>query len=169
MMLKMAAALNINSSLVSPPKGEESRAASDFSAAQPNSDHEPRTHRSMGWGDAASGDDLGATRPLARGNSNSSLAGGNSMVGANSLVGVNSLAGESSLAGGNSLAAAAVQLLMTPPAQLELRPHGGVWTRTSVGRGVRFGPFLGRWVLEPLNDKYAWEVSTRFIYFYYNQ
>jgi hypothetical protein len=29
-----------------------------------------------------------------------------------------------------------------------------------VGRGARFGPFLGRWVPHPQDPKYAWEVST---------
>ncbi len=47
--------------------------------------------------------------------------------------------------------------LISPPPQLELR-HGGVWTRAPVPQGTRFGPFLGKWVLEPANECFAWEV-----------
>ena len=47
--------------------------------------------------------------------------------------------------------------LITPPPQLLLR-KGGVWARVSIPAGVRFGPFLGKWVLEPANEDFAWEV-----------
>ena len=49
--------------------------------------------------------------------------------------------------------------LISPPPQLELR-HGGVWTRAPVPQGTRFGPFLGKWVLEPANESFAWEVRA---------
>jgi hypothetical protein len=55
------------------------------------------------------------------------------------------------------VAVAAAQLI-SPPPQLELR-HGGVWTRAPVPQGTRFGPFLGKWVLEPANENFAWEVN----------
>ena len=48
--------------------------------------------------------------------------------------------------------------LITPPPHLQLRKQG-VWTRAPVPAGVRFGPFLGKWVLEPINEDFAWEVS----------
>ena len=51
--------------------------------------------------------------------------------------------------------------MVTPPPQLQLR-KGGVWTRAPVAAGVRFGPFLGKWVLEPGNEDYAWEVGYTF-------
>ena len=50
---------------------------------------------------------------------------------------------------------------VTPPPQLELR-KGGVWARAIVPAGTRFGPFLGKWVPEPRNEDYAWEVSNNF-------
>ncbi len=49
--------------------------------------------------------------------------------------------------------------LMSPPPQLELA-NGGVWARAPVPQGTRFGPFLGKWVLEPANHSFAWEVSV---------
>ena len=53
--------------------------------------------------------------------------------------------------------------LATPPPQIEIGQSSivngqGVWTRASVPLGTRFGPFLGKWVLEPQNDEFAWEV-----------
>lgn len=52
-------------------------------------------------------------------------------------------------------------LMATPvPPELELRdPGSGVWTRQHVPRGTRYGPFLGKWVPEPVDPRYAWEVS----------
>ena len=53
--------------------------------------------------------------------------------------------------------------LATPPPQIEIGQSSiangrGVWTRAAVPAGTRFGPFLGKWVLEPQNDEFAWEV-----------
>jgi hypothetical protein len=46
------------------------------------------------------------------------------------------------------------------PPELELRePGSGVWTRQHVSRGIRYGPFLGKWTPEPIDPRYAWEVS----------
>jgi hypothetical protein len=46
------------------------------------------------------------------------------------------------------------------PQELELRePGSGVWTRQHVSRGIRYGPFLGKWTPEPIDPRYAWEVS----------
>ena len=47
---------------------------------------------------------------------------------------------------------------LTPPAAVELRDVG-VWAKERVAAGTRYGPFLGKWALEPANPAYAWEVS----------
>ena len=47
---------------------------------------------------------------------------------------------------------------LTPPAAVELRDLG-VWAKERVVAGTRYGPFLGKWALEPANPAYAWEVS----------
>ena len=47
---------------------------------------------------------------------------------------------------------------LTPPAAVELRDLG-VWAKERVAAGTRYGPFLGKWALEPANPAYAWEVS----------
>ncbi|XP_068082759.1 transcription factor hamlet [Anabrus simplex] len=45
------------------------------------------------------------------------------------------------------------------PSDLELRgPGAGVWTRQPVGRGSRYGPFVGKFATEPIDARYAWEV-----------
>lgn len=51
-----------------------------------------------------------------------------------------------------------------PPAQVELKEdkESGdlrVWAVENIPAGVRYGPFLGKWVQEPASHKYAWEVS----------
>jgi hypothetical protein len=52
-----------------------------------------------------------------------------------------------------------------PPSQVELRESGsghpglGVWAVDSIPSGSKFGPFLGKWCLEPVNPHQAWEVS----------
>jgi hypothetical protein len=52
------------------------------------------------------------------------------------------------------------------PPELEVRDPGcGVWARQHVSRGTRYGPFLGKWIPEPVNPRYAWEVS---LYLYHN-
>ena len=36
----------------------------------------------------------------------------------------------------------------------------GLWAvRGPIPQGTKYGPFLGNWVQEPRNPKYAWEVS----------
>jgi hypothetical protein len=47
---------------------------------------------------------------------------------------------------------------LNPPPQIELRDFG-VWAKENVSAGTRYGPFLGKWALEPTNQAYAWEVS----------
>ncbi len=52
-----------------------------------------------------------------------------------------------------------------PPSQVELRESGsgqpglGVWAVDTIPAGSKFGPFLGKWSLEPINPNQAWEVS----------
>ena len=54
---------------------------------------------------------------------------------------------------------------LQPPSQVELRESGsgnpglGVWATESIPAGTKFGPFLGKWCLEPVNQSQAWEVS----------
>jgi hypothetical protein len=54
---------------------------------------------------------------------------------------------------------------LNPPPQVELKASSvskadlGVWSVEIIPPGTRFGPFLGKWVVEPTNGKYAWEVS----------
>ena len=67
---------------------------------------------------------------------------------------------------------ASLASLATPPPHLQLRPSGladgqqGVWSRAALPAGTRFGPYLGKWVLEPQNEEFAWEVRmTIFSYF----
>ena len=62
--------------------------------------------------------------------------------------------------------------LSTPPPQIEIVQSSvangrGVWTRAPVPAGTRFGPFLGKWVLEPQNDEFAWEVRIFVIFCYF--
>ena len=46
------------------------------------------------------------------------------------------------------------------PPDLEVRdPGSGVWTRHHVSRGTRYGPFVGKLTPEPIDPRYAWEVS----------
>ena len=51
-----------------------------------------------------------------------------------------------------------------PPSQVELRESVsgsglGVWATEIIPAGSKFGPFLGKWCLEPINQNQAWEVS----------
>ena len=64
--------------------------------------------------------------------------------------------------GSGGMAGIAAQLAL-PPSQLESGQSSvsngrGVWARLPLTAGTRFGPFLGKWVLEPENDEFAWEV-----------
>lgn len=46
------------------------------------------------------------------------------------------------------------------PQDLEVKKRGdGVWAKREVQKGTRYGPFLGKWLSEPMNLDYAWEVS----------
>lgn len=40
----------------------------------------------------------------------------------------------------------------------------GVWARSFIARGVRYGPFAGKWASLPADARYAWEVCTNFSY-----
>ena len=53
----------------------------------------------------------------------------------------------------------------TPPVELEVREVVGedalgIWARQLIPRGTRYGPFLGKWLSEPVDPRFAWEVST---------
>ena len=53
---------------------------------------------------------------------------------------------------------------LNPPPNIELKESTkggglGVWSKELIPGGTRFGPFLGKWALEPINLRYAWEVS----------
>ena len=53
---------------------------------------------------------------------------------------------------------------LNPPPNVELKESSkggglGVWSTECIPAGTRFGPFLGKWALEPNNHRYAWEVS----------
>lgn len=47
------------------------------------------------------------------------------------------------------------------PYNLETRNAGagGVWTKTQLPKGVKYGPFLGKWGPKPVDSRFAWEVS----------
>lgn len=47
------------------------------------------------------------------------------------------------------------------PHELELRGAGaeGVWTKTTIPRGTKYGPFMGKWLQKPIDMRFAWEVS----------
>ena len=67
------------------------------------------------------------------------------------------------------VASLAAQLAL-PPSQLEFGQSNvcsgrGVWTKSNIPSGTRFGPFLGKWVLEPENDEFAWEVRNYILLF----
>ena len=69
--------------------------------------------------------------------------------------------------------------LASPPPAIEIAATGGAWARApvrlshlnqetrfgkislQVAAGTRFGPFLGKWVLEPQREEHAWEVSLK--------
>lgn len=49
------------------------------------------------------------------------------------------------------------------PYNLEVRNAGagGVWTKTQLPKGVKYGPFLGKWGPKPEDSRFAWEVSEK--------
>ena len=56
---------------------------------------------------------------------------------------------------------------LNPPSQVDLRESSinnadlGVWAVETIPQGTRFGPFMGKWTMEPSNPKFAWEVSAQ--------
>ncbi|XP_050423923.1 histone-lysine N-methyltransferase PRDM16-like isoform X2 [Adelges cooleyi] len=48
------------------------------------------------------------------------------------------------------------------PYNLEVRNagSGGVWTKTQLLKGVKYGPFLGKWAPKPMDSRFAWEVRV---------
>lgn len=49
----------------------------------------------------------------------------------------------------------------TMPYNFEVRNAGagGVWTKSQLPKGVKYGPFLGKWGPKPDDSRFAWEVS----------
>lgn len=58
--------------------------------------------------------------------------------------------------------------MLTPgvvPQELKVREKGGgVWGRKEIPKGTRYGPFLGKWLGEPIDPRFAWEVSYRYFF-----
>ncbi|CAB4070305.1 PRDM16 [Lepeophtheirus salmonis] len=59
--------------------------------------------------------------------------------------------------------AAAAQQLLQPPGSLKLQESSvgrgiGIWAAERIPLGTRYGPFLGKWALEPGDHRFAWEV-----------
>lgn len=52
-----------------------------------------------------------------------------------------------------------------PPQELDIR-NGSVFAVSVVPRGTKFGPFLGQMTNEPMDHRFAWEVSQHSIPFY---
>lgn len=48
----------------------------------------------------------------------------------------------------------------TLPGELELRENG-VFAKTSISKGARYGPFQGKWASIPQDPRFAWEVSHK--------
>ena len=99
---------------------------------------------------------------------------GSSEATATGLMSNNSIlaAAAASAAASNFQAEAARQFLhqlsasqaLNPPSQVDLRESSvnselGVWATETIPQGTRFGPFMGKWTMEPTNHKFAWEVS----------
>lgn len=45
------------------------------------------------------------------------------------------------------------------PNELALKA-GGIFARRNISSGTRYGPFIGKWVTQPLDRRFAWEVSV---------
>ena len=54
--------------------------------------------------------------------------------------------------------------LQGPPPELDIE-LGSVYARTQILRGTRYGPFLGKWTNEPIDKRFAWEVSGLCFFF----
>ncbi|KAK7572157.1 hypothetical protein V9T40_014629 [Parthenolecanium corni] len=48
------------------------------------------------------------------------------------------------------------------PHELELRSSGaeGVWTKTTIPRGTKYGPYIGKWLQKPIDMRFAWEAIS---------
>lgn len=54
------------------------------------------------------------------------------------------------------------------PKELKLRESGrGVWAREKIPKGTRYGPFLGKWVSDPVDARFAWEVSFIYLFIFH--
>ena len=51
---------------------------------------------------------------------------------------------------------------LTPPSGVELRGERA-YAKESIPVGTKYGPFLGKWSLKPVNESFAWEVSILYI------
>lgn len=49
------------------------------------------------------------------------------------------------------------------PSELEIKETGGVFARTTIPKGTRYGPFQGKWAGTPQDPRFAWEVSNSLI------
>jgi hypothetical protein len=50
--------------------------------------------------------------------------------------------------------------LHSHPTDLEIR-NGCVFAKSTILKGKQYGPFLGKWASEPIDKKFAWEVSDK--------
>lgn len=39
--------------------------------------------------------------------------------------------------------------------------NSGIFARVNIAIGTKYGPFVGKWKTQPLDGRYAWEVSAR--------
>lgn len=53
------------------------------------------------------------------------------------------------------------------PSDLILK-SGGVYARASIPIGTKYGPFNGKWETQPLDRRYAWEVSFNIFTYFLN-
>lgn len=49
------------------------------------------------------------------------------------------------------------------PNELEFGDNKGVFAKTTIIKGTKYGPFQGKWAGIPQNSKFAWEVSDFYI------
>lgn len=77
--------------------------------------------------------------------------------------------GGNAVAGGDSVGLNSFSFFELPgnaaalPYNLEVRNtgSGGVWTKTQLPKGVKYGPFLGKWGPKPVDSRFAWEVREK--------
>lgn len=53
------------------------------------------------------------------------------------------------------------------PSELEVR-GSSLYTRMPVPRGTRYGPYMGKWMARPLDQRFSWEVRLLIINFLIN-